>query len=95
MSYPDRIISLLGGTRPASRKLERPASTIQSWRTAGVIPAQHHADVIERARRHGVVLTPADFFDLPAPADPACHGWTRMERYGDGEHEKGPRNVAG
>lgn len=56
------IDGLLGGTRPASRILERPPSTVQAWKKSGVIPARQQPDVLRKARAAGVPMTPADFF---------------------------------
>ena len=43
--------------------LNIPPSTVQSWKYAGVIPARRQAEVLDAARREGVVLTHADFFE--------------------------------
>jgi hypothetical protein len=66
MNIAIRIIDLLGGTRPAARALGRPASTVQSWKVRGLIPAQDQPKVLAAARALGVDLQPADFFP---PAD--------------------------
>lgn len=63
MSTAARIIGLFGGTREAARKLDRPKSTVQSWKTKGRIPAHDQQHVLDRARIHGIPVTPASFFE--------------------------------
>lgn len=63
MSTASRIIDLFGGTRPAARKLELAVSTVQGWKLQGYIPAQRQQRVLDTARRHGIAVTPASFFE--------------------------------
>ena len=67
MAYSKHIIdSIFGGIRPASRALDRPASTIQGWYDSGTIPQKHWSNVIDIAAEFGHMLTADDFFsDTP------------------------------
>ncbi len=47
-----------------------PPSTVQSWKDAGVIPARRQGEVLDAARREGIDLGHADFFE-PSDGDPA------------------------
>lgn len=68
MAYAESIIGKLGGTRKAASALNIPPTTVQSWKKKGLIPAQHQGKVLETARRLGIDLKPADFFDTGAAA---------------------------
>ena len=39
---------------------------VQGWNDRGFIPARRQQEVLDAARRLGIDLTPADFFDLPS-----------------------------
>lgn len=68
MSYSKSIIDdIFGGIRPASRALDKAATTIQGWYDAGTIPQKHWNDVIETAKQFDQHLTPDDFFPSQAP----------------------------
>lgn len=67
MAYAETIIGKFGGTRPLATALRLPASTVQSWKDTGRIPAKHQQAVLDKARETSIDLTPADFFD----ADPS------------------------
>jgi hypothetical protein len=70
MAYPDRIIEKFGGTRPMAGILGIPASTVNSWKDSGVIPAKRHRDVLDAAHKNGIPLSPLDFFETYAePAE--------------------------
>lgn len=66
-----RIIDKFGGIRPLARALNRPVSTVQSWKDRGAVPHRRQAELLEYARAHGIELTPAEFFDFPAPGSAA------------------------
>lgn len=72
MSYAHRIIdNVFGGSRKMSAQLSidgkrYPATTIQSWKDSGVIPARHHDWVLRRARELKLGLGPEDFFSESA-----------------------------
>ena len=70
MTYAERIVEKFGGTRPMAGRLGVPPSTVQSWKDAGVIPARRQGEVLDAARREGIDLTHADFFE-PLDGDPA------------------------
>jgi hypothetical protein len=57
------IVQKLGGTRALAAALDLPVSTVQSWKTAGVIPARHQEAVLRAAMTLTVALSPDDFFD--------------------------------
>lgn len=63
MSTASTIIDLFGGTRLAARRLGLPVSTVQSWKTKGQIPSRRQQQVLDRARAHGIAVTPASFFE--------------------------------
>lgn len=42
--------------------LTLPPSTVQSWKDSGFIPAKHQQLVLDKAREHGIDISPADFF---------------------------------
>lgn len=71
MSYSRKIIQKFGGINPMARILDIPPSTVQGWKERGVIPARRQVEVIEAARREGIAVSPADFFDMPDEHDGA------------------------
>jgi len=68
MNAATAIVEKFGGTRRLAALSDVPASTIQSWKKAGVIPAQRQTDILALAEEHGIGITPHDFF---APKDGA------------------------
>lgn len=62
-SRATEIVQKLGGTRPLAGALKLPASTVQSWKRAGRIPARHQEAVLEAAALLKVALSPEAFFD--------------------------------
>jgi hypothetical protein len=52
--------------------LALPPSTVQSWKSSGLIPARHHARVLARARELNLALRPEDFFAAPAAGGSAA-----------------------
>lgn len=74
MAHARSIIALFGGTRPMAATLGLSPSTVQGWKRGGYIPAQRQGQVLAAARRLGLHLAPADFFDdagAPAPGTAA------------------------
>jgi hypothetical protein len=71
MNYVASIIAAFGGVRPMARAINRPVSTVHSWKDRGSIPDEHKRDVLTTAQALGLNLGPADFFpaDLQAPSD--------------------------
>jgi len=67
MAHASKIIETFGGTRAMASAIGLPPSTVQSWKDSGVIPAKRQQDVLDKARELGKELSPADFFDTPAP----------------------------
>ena len=63
------IIARFGGIRPMARLLDKPSSTVKSWESNDLIPAQHHQLVLDTARANGIALEPADFFQRPDGAE--------------------------
>ncbi len=66
MNQAERVIEKLGGAPNAARILGKPKSTVLSWKYAGMIPAWQQQPCLDAARREGLPLEPADFFDPPA-----------------------------
>lgn len=70
-SPAEEIIGRCGGTRKLARALPQkngrpfPASTVQSWKDAGLIPAKHMRDVIDAAASLGKTVIPQDFIEAP------------------------------
>lgn len=62
MSYVDEIIRRFGGVRSMARTIDKPASTVGSWKARGSIPDEHKNDVLSAAKGAGIALKPADFF---------------------------------
>ena len=63
-----RIIEKFGGITALARALDKQTlpSVVQGWNDRGFIPARRQQEVLDAARRLGIDLTPADFFDLPS-----------------------------
>lgn len=54
------LFDRLGGIRPMAALVERPPSTVQSWKNEGRIPAKEQPNVIEKARAAGHEITADD-----------------------------------
>lgn len=48
----DNVITLFGGIRPMSKKLNIPVTTIQGWKERGRIPQNRIDEIIEKAQEH-------------------------------------------
>lgn len=66
MNVAEHVISLLGGTRRAAAITNVPSSTVQSWKTAGFIPAKRQAVILAAAKLHGIDLKPEDMIGRAA-----------------------------
>ena len=63
MTYSKNIINnIFGGIRPASRALDKAATTIQGWYDSGTIPQKHWAGIISAAKVFNHSLSSEDFF---------------------------------
>lgn len=62
MSYVTTIIQAFGGVRPMARAVERPSSTVHSWKERGSIPDDQKGAVLAASNRLGLGLRPEDFF---------------------------------
>lgn len=63
-----RIIQIFGGVRATARAMALPASTVQSWKDSGYVPAKHQGALLIAARELSLSLSPEDFFDLSRKA---------------------------
>lgn len=68
-SLASRIIAKFGGVRKAAAKGNWAPSTVQSWKDAGLIPAQRQQEVLKAGADLTDPVTAADFFETP-PASP-------------------------
>lgn len=74
MTPSERIIGAFGGVCEMARKLTEaggkpvPVTTVSSWKTAGYIPSKRQQAVLDCAHRHGIAITPADFFEAERAA---------------------------
>lgn len=57
MSDKPDLFEKLGGTRKMAEILGEPPSTVQSWKTAGRVPAAKQPDLITRAAAAGITVT--------------------------------------
>jgi hypothetical protein len=58
-----KVIATFGSVRKTQAATGIPASTIQSWKDAGYVPARHQATVLEAAKRLRKRLTAADLIN--------------------------------
>jgi DNA-binding transcriptional regulator YdaS (Cro superfamily) len=54
------LFKRMGGTRAMAEMLGEPASTVQSWKSAGRVPAAKQPAVIEAAERAGIAVRAED-----------------------------------
>ncbi|WP_408868673.1 carph-isopro domain-containing protein [Asaia sp. VD9] len=59
MTIATDIITRLGGTRAAAKLLDKPPSTVQSWKGSGFIPARYQGEILEKARHAGIEINAA------------------------------------
>ncbi|NIJ07214.1 DNA-binding transcriptional regulator YdaS (Cro superfamily) [Sphingomonas vulcanisoli] len=62
------IFTRFGGTREMARQLDLSKSTVDSWKRARQIPAQHQPLLLKRAADLGVDITAEDVI-FPFPQD--------------------------
>ena len=60
MDTDSTLFARLGGIRKMAELIGEPPSTVQSWKTAGRIPAQKQPLVMERAHAAGFEITADD-----------------------------------
>jgi hypothetical protein len=72
----ERIITKCGGAQRIADWLGIQAAAVHRWKypperggTNGFIPSNRQQDLLDKAREHGIELSPADFF-APDPAEP-------------------------
>jgi hypothetical protein len=59
-----QIIDRFGGVSALARALgHKWPTTVQGWKTRGVIPAGQQQKILDAARKSGIGLVPADFFE--------------------------------
>lgn len=59
------LVNRFGGQSSLARKLEKAPGTVGYWVKTNSIPSKWHSVLLELAAREQVVLTPADFIDVP------------------------------
>jgi hypothetical protein len=71
MNQAQRIISKCGGAQAVAEITGVHPSRVHRWGypkekggSDGVIPARHHQKLLEGARKRGIKLRPADFFEV-------------------------------
>lgn len=57
------IIDKFGGQVPMAAATGVDQSTIAHWKRRGIIPARQQQKILDAARRLGIAISPADFFD--------------------------------
>lgn len=60
MEIATNLFDRFGGVRPMAEALKEPPSTVQSWKTAGRIPATKQPNVLARAAALGLDVVAAD-----------------------------------
>lgn len=60
MSEKFTLFDRFGGTRKMAEALDEAPSTVQSWKTAGRIPAAHQPKVLAKAGELGIGITAED-----------------------------------
>jgi hypothetical protein len=74
MSEIVTLFERFGGTRKMAEALSEPASTVQSWKTAGRIPAAKQPEVLAKARDLQLEIAAEDIiFPLGRPATTPDH----------------------
>jgi hypothetical protein len=56
----ETLFDKFGGVRPMAEHLAEPPSTVQSWKTAGRVPAVHQARVLLKAEALRLSVTAED-----------------------------------
>jgi len=56
----ETLFDKFGGIRPMAAHLSEPPSTVQSWKTAGRVPAGHQHKVLVKAAELGIPVTAND-----------------------------------
>lgn len=64
MAYVAKIIDAFGGLRPMAKAIEKPVSTVQSWKVRGSIPDASKPEILAKAKAAGIPLSPGDFFPV-------------------------------
>lgn len=55
------VIQLMGGVRPAARKLKYSPSAVSRWRTmGGEIPTKARKRILKYAEKHGLAISPIE-----------------------------------
>jgi hypothetical protein len=65
MAHAAQVIQRFGGARPLARLLNLPATTVQTWKDTGYIPAQRQLAVLNAGRDLEPPLSPCEFFGFP------------------------------
>lgn len=60
MTEEQTLFDRFGGTRQMADHLDEPPSTVQSWKSAGRIPAGKQPKVLEKGRELGIEITAED-----------------------------------
>lgn len=70
MTQAEHIIRAFGGVRPMAAAIQKPPSTVQSWKDSGFIPARHQPEILKAGQKLAPPLTAHDF--LPSQAEDAA-----------------------
>lgn len=67
MTSVDYVLSKFGGLSELARAIEKPVTTVSSWKSRGGIPAKYWPAIIKAAEERGQKLSADDFLKEHAP----------------------------
>ncbi len=61
ITQAEHIINKFGSMGQLARKINRPPTTVQTWKKSGYIKICYHSEIIEAGVKAGISIGPADF----------------------------------